>query len=221
MTGGAAGSGFTIKYVNTITPSNDDCSGAVLLPTAGVAFNSGGWFAGATTNATPPAGACTGPINWDVWYKFVATKTNPTITLSNNTYMGGTVPANTRIQLLAGPCGAFTSSLFCGTSPLAPTGLTIGTTYYVRVYNTSAAAFTPATANKNFNIAVTDPGAAPVTDSTASLFYMDTVARNLGFLKVLMVLTIHCGSPKQEVIALFVSALTEPVQMKQHLFNKY
>ncbi|HMK24895.1 MAG TPA: PQQ-dependent sugar dehydrogenase [Chitinophagaceae bacterium] len=168
-------SAFTIKYTSSIAPTNDECSNAILIPSSTVTINSYGWLQGATTSADVPV--CAGTFKYDAWYKFVATKANPTIALSSP---GANISGNVRLQLLSGSCGSM-SSLACsaGTSIVA-SGLTIGTIYYIRVYSNTASA-TTFTSAANFNIAVTDPGTAPVVDSTTILFNMDTVAKNLGY----------------------------------------
>ncbi|MBK5270284.1 MAG: hypothetical protein JJE22_04645, partial [Bacteroidia bacterium] len=64
-------------------PGNDECINAYLIPTSTSCLNSRGTLTGASASAGVPIGSCTGNPDDDVWYKFVATKTNPTITLSN------------------------------------------------------------------------------------------------------------------------------------------
>ncbi|MBK5271272.1 MAG: PQQ-dependent sugar dehydrogenase, partial [Bacteroidia bacterium] len=123
-----------------------------------------------------PIGSCTGNPDDDVWYKFVATKTNPTITLSNIAASITGTASGSRLQLLSGLCGSLTS-LACGTTSIAATGLTVGNTYYTRVYSNGSISLTNAT----FNICVTDPVPGIVTDSTSALFYIDTVGKNLGY----------------------------------------
>jgi PQQ-dependent dehydrogenase (s-GDH family) len=167
-------SAFTIKYTSSIAPTNDECSNAILIPSSTTTINSFGWLQGATTSADLPV--CAGTFKYDAWYKFVATKSNPTITLSN---LGASISANARLELLSGTCGSM-SQLACGATPLVASGLTIGTTYYIRVYSNTASG-TTFTTTANFNLAVTDPGTAPVVDSTTILFNMDTVAKNLGY----------------------------------------
>jgi PQQ-dependent dehydrogenase (s-GDH family) len=168
----SGGSAFTITFTASIAPSNDEVANAIALPTSATCLNSYGWLQGATT--TTGFTNCAGTTKYDVWYRFVAAKTNPTIALST---LGANISANVRLQLFDNSM----TSLFCsaGTS-IAATSLSIGQTYYVRVYSTTASAST-FTSNANFNICVTNPGSAPVTDSTTTLFTVDTVAKNLGY----------------------------------------
>ncbi len=171
----SAGSAFTVTFTTTMAPSNDDCANAIDLPTSTSCLNSYGWLQNATTSVGAPN--CAGTVKYDTWYKFIATKTNPTITLSS---LGSSISANVRLQLLSGTCGSLTSlSCSAGTS-ITASGLTIGNTYYVRVYSNTASGST-FTSNADYNICVTDPGSPAVTDSTITLFNMDTVAKNLGY----------------------------------------
>src|SRR5258705_4126045 len=139
-TGALSGSGasaFTIKYTSSIAPTNDECLNAILIPSSTVTINSYGWLQGATTSADLPV--CAGTFKYDAWYKFVATKSNPTIALSS---LGANISGNVRLELLSGICGSM-SQLACsaGTSIVA-SGLTVGTTYYIRVYSNTASGTT-------------------------------------------------------------------------------
>lgn len=156
---------------------NDNCANAVLIPTSGTCFNTFSTVVGATNSGVAVA-PCTGTPDDDVWFKFVAAKANPTITLSSlGTGATSITNAGARVQLFSGTCGSFTS-LACGTTSITAAGLTIGNTYYVRVYTNAAGA--PAS-NGQFNICVTDPGAPDIVDSTSTLFTIDTICKNLGY----------------------------------------
>lgn len=171
--GAASGSAFSITATATTPPGNDECANAYLIPTSATCLNSRGTLVGATTSAGVPMGSCTGTPDDDVWYKFVATKTNPTISLSN---IGSNLSGSSRLQLLSGSCGSNTS-IACGTTSIAASGLTIGNTYYVRVYSSGSTALT---SNASYNICVTDP-TPEVIDSTTILFNIDTVSKLLGY----------------------------------------
>ncbi len=132
-------------------PFNDDCANAVNLPIWNSCNNIPGNMAGATASGIPLGGACTGPLAYDVWYKFTSVNTTATITLSNI----GTNFVNPRIELLSGSCGA-PVSVACGVSPLAAAGLVAGAVYYIRVYSTTAP---PPNGNARFNICVTTTNA--------------------------------------------------------------
>ena len=140
-------------------PANDNCAGAISL-------TSGTTTAGTVVNTTLSAGvpaACTGTATYDVWYSFVATTPYPTITLSSSTGTNSNNFLSPAVQLFSGSCGTL-SSVACSSTGAFPaaisaTGLTVGSTYYIRVYSTNGAA--PATKG-SFNILVNNPGAAAV-----------------------------------------------------------
>jgi hypothetical protein len=149
-------SGFNICVTHEpppAPPSNDECAGAVTLQNGSGCGNIQGNVLSATASSVPIA-PCTGPVSYDVWYKFVAAVTNPTITLS-----GGANNFTSRaLQLFSGTCGSLTS-LFCGTTSIAATGLIVGNTYYIRVYSNSGLA--APTGNAQFSICVQSPGLQP------------------------------------------------------------
>ena len=104
-----------------------------------------------TAPTTINAPDCAAGVTYDVWYRFVAQTTNPTITLSS---IGVIFAPNARMQLLSNNCGAAFTSFSCGTTSIAANFLTPGTTYYIRVYSTGAAPTLRLAAG--FNICVTD-----------------------------------------------------------------
>src|SRR5688572_24001068 len=108
-------------------PANDECSAASLLTSSTSCVNTAGTNVNATWNPSSlPIPGCGATDKYDVWYRFVAQSSSHTITLSS-------APGNIRVQILSGTCGAFTS-LACGNSSLTYNSLTIGNTYYIRVY---------------------------------------------------------------------------------------
>lgn len=144
--------------------SNDLCANAIPLFSGTTCVNTAGNVFGATNTAISYAAGtptCSSGETYDLWYTFVAQTTNPTITLSSI----GSAFTNPRLQLLSGSCGTMTS-LFCGTTSINADYLTPGTTYFVRVYSTSAA---PGSAlNAGFNICVTDPVEPPPHNDNCS-----------------------------------------------------
>ncbi|HKO81035.1 MAG TPA: T9SS type A sorting domain-containing protein [Chitinophagaceae bacterium] len=153
----ATNGGFDICVTHPTPPANDDCAGSILLTSGVSCTNTTGNMFLASSSAIAIA-PCTGPVVYDVWYRFVAQSTTPTITLSS---VGSDI--NTpRLQLLSGTCAGL-SSLFCGTTSIAATGLTIGNTYYIRAY-ASAGAAPASAANAGFDICVTDPPPPPPTN---------------------------------------------------------
>ncbi|MEM6261573.1 MAG: T9SS type A sorting domain-containing protein, partial [Bacteroidota bacterium] len=134
-----------------IPPANDDCANAqVLTQGAGCSPTQG-----TVANATAAAANCIGTGNRDVWYSFVATSTNPVIDVDAN--------FDAVVQLYSGGCAG--TSLVCSDPEyIAATGLTIGTTYHIRV--SPFAAGNPL--NGDFTICVKDLPGAPVNDACAN-----------------------------------------------------
>ena len=139
---------------------NDLCAGAVTLTSSTVCTNTAGAITGATTYTAMGALACGTANRNDVWYKFTAQTTDPTITLTVLT--GMTSP---RLTVFSGGCGSPTA-LFCGNTSVTPTGLTVGTVYWIRVYSNTNATGT-------FNICVTDPP-PPVNDNCTGATLLST-----------------------------------------------
>ena len=149
--------------------SQANCGAAFMLtagptcsPTAGTLLN-----ADATNLAATCSGAAT--TSADVWYKFVAESTFPTVTLSNIGSNFNT--AGPRIQILSGTCGSQTVRACSNTLTATPsTALTLGTTYYIRIL-TNTNTGTPVTGNWGFNICVTNP---PVVGSRMNEIFKET-----------------------------------------------
>lgn len=149
----SANNGFDICVTDPVSPApfNDDCANAVNLPIWNTCNNIAGNMAGATASGIALGGSCTGPLAYDVWYKFTSINTSATITLSSI----GTNFLNPRIEILSGSCGSLTS-VACGTSPLTAATLTAGSVYYVRIYSTTSPA---PNGNARFNICATTTNA--------------------------------------------------------------
>ncbi|MEZ0006768.1 hypothetical protein ABH942_002145 [Flavobacterium sp. 28YEA47A] len=149
----------------TTSPANDNCSGAIALtvnPNLTCTVKTSGTLKSATDSGEPNGGV--GTPDDDVWYTFVATATSHRVQLSNVT--GN--QTNLVHEVLEGTCGGGLISLSISdpdTSAIA--GLTIGTTYYVRVFSYGSdnnpnttfdlciATFPPPPANDNCSGAVT------------------------------------------------------------------
>jgi hypothetical protein len=161
-TGGTAAAwGYTICVTDPL-PANDNCAGAITLNSGSTCTNTSGYVVGSTLTGGIPAPACGAPT-YDVWYRFTAQTTNPTITISGNTNF-----TNPHIQLLSGACGAQANVSCSATGTLAATGLSVGTQYYVRVYSTAAVP----TSSGLFNICITDP--APGNNDCAGAVTLTT-----------------------------------------------
>ncbi|MCW3161186.1 T9SS type A sorting domain-containing protein [Chryseobacterium oryctis] len=150
-------------------PSNDDCVNTIPLTVSSgsLCVNS---VSGTTLSATDSGVAispCTGTADDDVWYSFVATSATHTVALTNVVSVGTTSSTSLYLQVLSGSCGALTS-VICDTTYATPTqltGLTVGNTYYVRVYNSNSGTGYANT----FNICVTTPVAPPNDECAAAI----------------------------------------------------
>src|SRR5688572_28162276 len=161
------GAAFTFNIC--ITDPHNVCAGAVTLTSRTVCNNVPGNMYGSTltvptTISAPDCAAAPAPTR-DVWYRFVAQTLNPTITLSS---VGVNFAANCRMQLLSNNCGATFTPYYCGTTSIAANHLTPGTTYFIRVYSTAAAA-PITTVGWEFNICIQDPVTpSPYNDNCAT-----------------------------------------------------
>ncbi len=121
--------------------ANDECINAITVPVnddALCTLTTVGSVVGATASFPDTNPACSGTANDDVWFKFTATATKHYITLFN--VVGSSNDLNH--ALYSGSCGALTQ-LYCSTDPGGIQGsiannLTIGNTYYIRVWTATA-----------------------------------------------------------------------------------
>ncbi len=166
---------YDIGIKGISVPANDNETGAVTLVQDYTCNSTAGTFRAATlSTATVPTFAPSTPFS-DVWYKFVASTSNPTITLNNTSN-------KVRLGLYNHP--STTTPLLIAASDngtLACSGLIVGNTYSVRVYYTGTIA-PPNSLEANFNICITGypsalaanvanctiADAAPVPNSTNS-----------------------------------------------------
>ncbi|MFI5149260.1 MAG: T9SS type A sorting domain-containing protein [Bacteroidia bacterium] len=161
VNGSGAATGNYSLNISCTAPGvvNDDCAAATTLtPNAGCVVTSGN-----TTGATPYITGCVGNADDDVWYKFTATATSHEILVTPT--IGTFDPV---VELLSGNCASLTS-MVCqdvNSAGLPETidiySLTIGTTYYVRVYH-----FGAGSGGGTFNICVSNPPATPANDNCA------------------------------------------------------
>lgn len=124
---------------------NHDCSGAITLTQSTTCSAVSSSLAYATLSQS---GCGSGTANDDVWFEFTALSTNPTIFVDES--------FDCVLEVFSGSCAGLTS-LHCvddyyGDEIVTPTGLTIGNTYYIRVYSYDNTALTGAAGN--FDICV-------------------------------------------------------------------
>jgi len=161
--GSTTSSPVTVTFTTTPVPAtNDECTTAVALtvnatctsPTTGTVLGA--------TQSLAPSTACTGTTAFDVWYSFVATSNSHTINFTPQ--FAGV------IDVRSGACAA-TTSVFCATAGANATinsnvgSLTVGQTYFVRVYTSSATQ--PAASASSFTLCVTPGPATPANDDCA------------------------------------------------------
>jgi hypothetical protein len=187
--------------VTHVPPTNDNCSAAISLTSGTSCVNTAGTLAGATYTAIPTIGCGVASRN-DVWYSFVAQSTTPTITLSS-------APANPRIQLFSGTCAALSSVACSVTGTLAASGLTIGNTYFIRIY-------TDPNTSGTFNICVTDPAPPANDDCSAAVALTSgtscvTTAGTLTYATYTSITGIGCGvANRNDVWYSFVAQSINP-----------
>lgn len=111
-------------------PSNDRCIDATSL-TVDSTYPCVSPVAGVTTNATFSMPACIGTSGDDVWYSFVAISSGVIVKVNR----GAAIFSQPVHEIFSGVCGSLIS-LGCTTdNHTMLTGLSIGETYYIRVYN--------------------------------------------------------------------------------------
>ncbi|NBL64276.1 T9SS type A sorting domain-containing protein [Flavobacterium sp. NST-5] len=152
-------------------PANDDCTGALvfLSNNDGTCTNS---VSGALTSATDSGegdnGA--GTPNDDVWFQFVATATEHKVLLTNVQ----STPTDLVHEVLEGTCGGgLVSLLVSDPNSSIVSGLTIGNSYFVRVFSNSA----NSGATTTFDLCVSTPPVGSVCQNpivVSSLPYTTT-----------------------------------------------
>lgn len=136
----------------TYTFGQDNCNVATSLPVnSSCIFTSGN-----TTGATQSFPGCVGTADDDVWYSFVATASSHSVTVL------GSSSFDAVLEVFSGNCSGLTS-LGCidntfngGTESGIFTGLTVGQTYYIRVYH-----YFSGSGSGSFSICVSQAPAPP------------------------------------------------------------
>lgn len=144
-------------------PANDDCSGAILLVADSSCNAVDGTLLGSTQSG--PADSCVSFQSsgaYDVFYTFVATTTNNTVTVTGSSSFDAVVIVK---DSCTGSVIACSDNTFTGGIETATcSGLTIGSTYLVRVYNYGS--LMPST--PEFTICISVPPPAPINDDCAN-----------------------------------------------------
>lgn len=165
---------LTLFTYNANAQANN-CVGATALTV--YTTTCGGATTGTTVGATQSQVGCTGTADDDVWYSFVAGAGGHTITVAS--INPGRI-TDIVFEVFSGTCGSLTSVLCqnatSGTANESATltGLTVGATYYVRIYS-----FANGTGQGQFSICITKP-AAPANDNCASSTLLTPAANCTG-----------------------------------------
>jgi len=172
-------------------PANDNPCSATAVPVNTVVggnctLQTPGTIAGATASGLA-LGSCSGTADDDVYFSFVASNATQNISLTN---VAGSV-TDMYFSVHAGACGSLGAALLCS-DPNSGTvsGLTVGTTYYVRVYTYTSTSGQTTTfsvcistpnacgnaSNNDFcsNPATLTQGAGTFSSTTSGLYTADT-----------------------------------------------
>ncbi|WP_309641695.1 T9SS type A sorting domain-containing protein [Flavobacterium sp.] len=152
------------QVIYACPPANDECDGAIALnvnPDASCTDIVSASITAATASAVD-AFACGGTPDDDVWFSFVATDTIQTISLNN--VVGSTT--DLFHSLWTGDCGSLTlvPNSCSDNNASIPTGLTVGDTYYLRVYSWTDFA----DQNVTFDVCIGTPPPPPANDECAN-----------------------------------------------------
>jgi len=159
---------FAFSFQGFAQPANDDCNAPIEITVnaAGSCENlTAGTLAGATDSGEGDNGA--GTPNDDVWFTFIATNETQYINLFN---VDG-FPLDLVHEVMEGTCGGGLTSLMLMDDPnhSVVTGLTVGSTYYLRVFSYSDL---PAEST-TFDVCVSDPPLPPSNDNCADAIAVD------------------------------------------------
>jgi gliding motility-associated-like protein len=173
---GSGSGNFTICVTGAPTPpANDNCSNAISLSVN----NSCSPTSGTTVGATPSTfSGCAGDADDDVWYKFVATNAVQTVTVTPTSNI------DLIVGVYSGSCGTLTT-IACidntftgGVETKQLVGLTVGNTYYIRVYDY----YTDNTGT--FDVCVTGtPTQAPINDECVNAIEIPPVTSACNYME--------------------------------------
>ena len=154
---------WSLKTDHATLIPNDECITAVNVPVSGrnCTQPTPGSITGATASAESLS-TCIGTADDDAWFKFDATNTSLTISLVN--IIGTT--NNLNFAFYTGTCNAL-AQFYCSSANLTYarlSNLTVGTTYYIRVYSNTN---TPQTAS--FGVCITVPSTCANSESICGL----------------------------------------------------
>ncbi|HLO37394.1 MAG TPA: hypothetical protein VK173_02830, partial [Lacibacter sp.] len=179
---GISSAAFAFNICVQQAGGNDLCANAIQLTSSTTCNAVSGTLNGATASGSLYGGACGLTTASDVWYSFVAQSTNPTVTFNNGGIpIGNPGGKRASVQILSGTCAGTLTSLYCNdynnsgsNNNISTSGLTIGQTYFVRVFSNQS---TTPTSAWTFTLCVTD-AASGITIETAKSY--TNVTKNNG-----------------------------------------
>ncbi len=205
-------------------PANDNCATATAfptIPTDGTCATLSSQTTSAATNSNvTPTGSCTsnsGSPDDDVWFSFVAPATS---LLLQATYVSGLT--DIYMQVFSSACGSSMTSILCTDTDAGGTitGLTVGNTYYIRLYTYATTGFTvqtlclktppPPPANDNCATATAFP-TIPTDGTCATLSAQTTAGATNSGVTPTGSCTSNSGTPDDDVWFSFVAPATSLV----------
>ncbi|WP_445453776.1 DUF7619 domain-containing protein [Flavobacterium sp. 25HG05S-40] len=157
--------------------ANDECSTAIVVPISGrnCSQPTAGSLTGATASSNVLDPSCIGAADDDAWFTFVATKSTHLVSFANT--IGTTFELN--FAIYSGTCSALTP-FYCsvaGSISGLVNNLTVGSTYYLRVYSNAA---TPQTVS--FGVCISTPSNCSESESICGVnnYINSTEVQSLG-----------------------------------------
>lgn len=196
-TSGLSANSTSVSVSNTApVPANNDCSTATNVPVnAGTTCTSVVSGTIACSSASADANTCFGTADDDVWFSFVATGSTATISLNN--VVGSTTDLYHSVY--SGTCGSLTNLTCSDPNSSTVSGLTVGATYYVRVYSWTS--ITGQTTTFDICIGNPCPGGAPANDECVNAIAVPVNASTSCTSVVSG--TISCSTPSAEANTCF------------------
>ncbi len=153
-------------------PSNDDCINATLLTVDPVCNFTAGTVDQATQSISPAScNGLTSTAAFDVWYKFVAVPGGQTITVKGSSSFDAVVLLMDSCSSTINDCSDNTGQ--GGTEVINTNGLTVGNTYYIRVYHYGSNM--PTTTDFDICVALPAPPLANDNCANATLLTVDSI----------------------------------------------
>lgn len=147
-------------YTFSTLPANDECAGAINVTVNGdntCTLVTSGTTLGATQSQT----GCSGTADDDVWFKFRASYSTHLIDILNVVAVSGS-STDMMHQVFSGTCGNLTSLVCSDPNSSTVSGLTVGQTYYIRVYTYYS------TSRTTFDLCVKMPACSTPTGLSAT-----------------------------------------------------